>query len=270
MIDIAVPFITQIFSGFATSEQSLRADGWRDAEIHPEMKPKYARLSCLVGIQQWKSVFDDDALQMRVWTLQRQLEGGELFTGEMLARELNGLCSQAVICLSRHKFAYIPAPNDQYFERENLFGELVHHQIPEANIDIKDAGNCIAASLYTASVFHMMRVSEYGLRALAKRLRVSLSDKRKPIPLEYATWDKVINGCHNRIADARAKHVGAKKQVRLNLYSDIADHCTFMKDIWRNEIAHTRKSYTRDEAIAIFGRVRDFMTLLAGVLCTPR
>jgi hypothetical protein len=266
MIELVAPFITQIFSGFATSECSLRADGWREAEIHPEMKPRYAKLGCLVGIEQFKNIFDDGDLQTRVWRLQRQLEGNENFTGEMLARELNGLNSQALMCLSKHKFAYIPPPNDQYFEREKLFGDLVDETLPEGRNDIKDAGNCIAASLYTASVFHLMRVSEYGLRALAKRLRVKLNVKGKQIPIEYGTWNEVITNCNNRIGVARQKHVGAKKQLQLNLYSEAADHCTFMKDIWRNDLSHTRKPYIHDEALAVFGRVRDFMLFLAGVL----
>jgi hypothetical protein len=36
-----------------------------------------------------------------------------------------------------------------------------------------------------------------------------------------------------------------------------------MKDIWRNSVSHTRKAYIRDEALAAFNRVGDFMKFLA-------
>jgi hypothetical protein len=36
-----------------------------------------------------------------------------------------------------------------------------------------------------------------------------------------------------------------------------------MKDLWRNEVMHTRRSYLPDEASAVLQRVADFMKLLA-------
>jgi hypothetical protein len=46
-------------------------------------------------------------------------------------------------------------------------------------------------------------------------------------------------------------------------YSDAADHCEFMKDIWRNNVSHTRKAYSDPEAVAVLQRVREFMEFLA-------
>jgi hypothetical protein len=165
--------------------------------------------------------------------------------------------------LGKRRFAYIKQPNDSYFEQERLFGEAVYVSFPEIRTDIKDAGNCIAAELYTAAVYHLMRVSEFGLRRLARKLRVTLKDKNKPCLIEYATWDKVITGCKSRITKAQAKSAGPKKQSELERYADAADHGVFMKDIWRNNMAHARKPYTEPEAVAAYGRVRDFMAFLA-------
>ena len=52
---------------------------------------------------------------------------------------------------------------------------------------------------------------------------------------------------------------GPKRQEKLELLSDAADHCVFMKDIWRNSVSHTRNPYKKSEAIAALDRVRDFM-----------
>ena len=76
--------------------------------------------------------------------------------------------------LAYRKFAFIKPSLSAYFEQEQLFGKDVHEKIPKARQDIKESGNCLAAELHTAAVFHLMRVAEHGLRKLARRLRVKL------------------------------------------------------------------------------------------------
>jgi hypothetical protein len=165
--------------------------------------------------------------------------------------------------LTKHRFMYMSDAEAEYYNQQQLFGNEVNESFPDARLDISSAGNCIACGLYTASVYHSMRVAEFGLRRIAKRLRVKLADRGKAINVEYATWDKVITACHNKITETRKKPVGKKKEKLLALYSDAGDHCLFMKDIWRNNISHTRKPYNEPEAIAVLERVKDFMRFLA-------
>lgn len=67
-----------------------------------------------------------------------------------------------------------------------MFGEKVSLNFPSALEDIKEVGNCYATDRNTACVFHCMRVVEYGLRALAKRLRVKLP---KNLHIDLAEWE---------------------------------------------------------------------------------
>jgi hypothetical protein len=160
-------------------------------------------------------------------------------------------------------FGFIPKDHGSYFQQDALFGVDVNEKIHGAKDDIREAGNCYAHGTYTACVYHLMRVSEFGLRRVAQKLRIKLTDKGKPILVEFATWDKVITGCKNKITAIRLLSAGPKRQAQLELYSDAADHCLFMKDIWRNNASHTRKPYSQAEALAVMGRVRDFMKFLA-------
>jgi len=82
-------------------------------------------------------------------------------------------------------------------------------------------------------------------------------------PIEYADGEKVLVAIKNAIAAARSIPSGKKRQDRLELWSDAADHGTFMKDIWRNNISHTRKPCSVIDADAAFGRVHEFMEFLA-------
>jgi hypothetical protein len=198
------------------------------------------------------------------------LTGGARLSTDALVREMQGMKVSFHLALQKTKFAYMPAPDNCYFENDKLFGEKVFDFFDEARQDIKDAGNCLAASLYTACVFHLMRVAELGLRRVAKRLKVRLFDKGKPQLVEYATWDKVIERIHDKIGENRKLSASPKKQAILERFSDAGDHCTFMKDIWRNNASHTRKPYIRGEALAAFGRVNEFMSFLAQALGTPK
>jgi hypothetical protein len=72
-------------------------------------------------------------------------------------------------------FAAIKPELSNYCEQEQLFGSEVYEAFAKARNEIRDSGNCIAVGLDTAAVFHLMRVAEFGLRALAKKLRVQLT-----------------------------------------------------------------------------------------------
>jgi hypothetical protein len=49
-----------------------------------------------------------------------------------------------------------------------------------------------------------IRVAEFGLRNIARKVGVRLTDKHKPQPIEYATWDKVITAIKNKHTAAHA------------------------------------------------------------------
>ncbi len=165
--------------------------------------------------------------------------------------------------LSRCKFMFMPAHTASYWEKLDLFGEnfLIVFP-PEAGLEMIEAGNCFAARRGTACVFHCMRTAEYGLRLLAEILEVELKDKGEPEPIEYATWNKIITAIRNKITFARSKANGPLKEVDLKFYSSMADQCDYMKDLWRNEVSHTRHLYSYAEALGVLGRVKEFCEAL--------
>lgn len=183
---------------------------------------------------------------------------------ESIRREIKALRKNMELVLHRRKFVSVAEDNTKYFEQEKLFGDVVYEKFEEARQDIRDAGNCFAVDLPNACVFHLMRVSEIGLRHVAARVGVKLKDKGKPQAIEYATWDKVIHGIQGQITKARTLPQGARKARRLSFFSDAAELCSYIKDIWRNEISHTRKRFNENEALGAMERVKSFMQLLTG------
>jgi hypothetical protein len=174
--------------------------------------------------------------------------------------DLNGDISRE---LDKHKYFQVRVGGEQYVDNENLFGGEVSEKFTGAKVEIKDAGNCFATELYTATVYHLMRVAEHGLRQIARRLKVTLTDKNKPVPIEYGDWQTVIEAIKNKISTARKLPRGPKKDSQLTYYSDLADRCEYLKDLYRNPAAHTRKRYNEGEALGVMERVRGFMQALA-------
>jgi hypothetical protein len=191
---------------------------------------------------------------------------GEIALGPLEAQILGDLESIRRMVqseLESRKFLYIPENQNDYFQKTRLFGNDVYRSFPDARAELTSAGNAFAMELYSGCVFHLMRVAEHGLRKLARRLNVRLTDKAKFLPLDFADWDKVITGIKNKITAARLLSRGPKKQARLEMYSNAADHCEYMKDIWRNTASHARRPYIKSEALAAMDRVKAFMQFLS-------
>lgn len=184
----------------------------------------------------------------------------------VVAKELDYVEYEVESELSSHVFWRIAKERGQYAEGERLFGKPVHKTFPSARQEIIDAGNCLAAELHTAAVFHLMRVSEHGLRYLAKRLRVKIKSHGHLCPIDYSEWGQATAALSAKLTEARKIPTGKKRITQLELYADASDHCVYMKDIWRNSAAHTRKPYKASEALGVYERVRDFMHFLASAL----
>ena len=165
------------------------------------------------------------------------------------------------LCFRR--FAFVPTEKATLHDRFAFGWEEIWKKFPEVKEDSQDAIDCYALEKNTACVFHMMRVAEMGLRSIAKKVKVKLTDKKEPLPVEFATWNKVIDGIKTKIAVVRTKPKSARQNEQLQFYSDAADQCTYIRDLWRNDVSHHRKTFNDGEALGVLTRVQQFMGLLA-------
>lgn len=133
-----------------------------------------------------------------------------------------------------------------------LFGMEVNDRFPSATDDLIDVGRCIAFNNGTSAVFHLMRVMEAGLKALAKSLNIPYAP----------SWESYIRQINAKIeAKHKAKPRGWKKDE--SFYRDIAGDLTTIKIAWRNPTMHIVKRYNVDDAEIIFNAVKEFMMRLA-------
>jgi hypothetical protein len=181
-----------------------------------------------------------------------------------ISRELVELYEAVDRDLSEKIFMYLPASDAKYYEQEALFGEDVAARFPEANKEIKEAGNCYATGNYTASVFHLMRAVEYGARALVRALRIKRGKGKDELPytVELCDWGTI----YGRLDEA-VKKFPARKSIsgsdRRAFYSHAVAQFGNFKDAWRNKVSHTRVRYNEHLTMDVMVNVRQFMQHLA-------
>jgi len=163
--------------------------------------------------------------------------------------------------LMRINFLFTPEEKLKYFEQESLFGDAVFEKFPSARIDIKAIGNCLAADLYDAAIFHLMRTVEHGLRAIAVEYGVKKVKSGKAIT--EATWGDIIQAIQDRLNKLKTKRRQTKRQKDdADFYRYCLIECKLFKDHWRDDVMHTKANYNEQDALRLLGHVRDFINRL--------
>jgi hypothetical protein len=179
---------------------------------------------------------------------------------QWLRDQIDAIEKLALKELRDRMFLYIPPERAKFWpttKKPNIFGEEVANKFPSAAFDIGNGGVCLATTLNTAAVFHLMRVLEIGLAALAKVFGVSTA---------YTNWEVVLNQIESKIAGMRSdptwKSLPDCKEQQ-EYFSQIASYFRTVKDAWRNYTMHSRAKYMEEEAEQIFNAVKGFMQKLS-------
>jgi hypothetical protein len=151
-------------------------------------------------------------------------------------------------------------------DQDKLFGDAVNDRFVSAHLDIKEAGNCLAAECSTACVFHLMRASEVGLRTLAKDRQIVFADK----PLDQKEWGQILGKLEEVVKSMRLANGNQWKEPRfreaqIRFYNEVVQELRGFNEAWRRHVSHARADafYDRNDASDIMKHVRKFMQKLA-------
>lgn len=196
----------------------------------------------------------------RLKPFKSQLESSERCSYHIMDHELDKLRDVIAEEIKDRIFTYIPPNKVQYFEQSEAFGAAVHATFPDARRDIKAACNCLSADLNTAAVFHLVRTTEYGMRALAKKLRAKTA-----FSLEYCDWSQVLGAIERKLDAIKQKSRGRKKSEQWEHYSRaLSDGKALLET--RNRVSHARDEFSEPEALGVFNRAKDLMQHLSQVV----
>lgn len=131
-------------------------------------------------------------------------------------------------------------------------------RFPSAAPDVLACVDCYALGYGTASVFHAMRILEYGLAALARDLGIEPG---------VENWQVIINRIEAEIRhQGQSLPRGTEKTERLEFLSSAAKEFMYFKDGWRNHVSHNRATYDEHQARSAMEHVRNFMKILSSRL----
>ena len=153
-------------------------------------------------------------------------------------------------------FMFVPSKRAKYFDKKQPpFGEKVRDRFPELSDDIRDASWCLGTGLSTAAVFHLMRVTEFGILRLANRAKV------QPNKVKKQTWDTILREINKSIAALPS--LGARQRAWRDRCAEATAHLNNVRIAWRNPVMHAERAFGQNEAKDIFENVKAFTNYLA-------
>ena len=165
--------------------------------------------------------------------------------------------------LSKQYTVAIPQDKIPYLETKSFISEQVLDAFPSAHYDIMEAGICYAFDRSTACVFHLMRVAEIGLRALASDRRIKF---KKKAPLELREWDDILKGLEDAEKAIQGYPKTKARESQYAFYHGAMVELRAFKNLYRNRTMHGREIYDSDQAHSALVHVSKFMDVLAATI----
>jgi hypothetical protein len=152
--------------------------------------------------------------------------------------------------LSGRYLLVLASKHAEFFQLPDPFGDSVAAAFPSATYDISEAAKCRALGRWTATVMHLMRVLEVGLRALAEKYGLEAGPN----------WNTLLNQI-----EAESRKIGKRTHgaAEEQWAAEAATHLRFIKNAWRNHAMHALEKYDEERSVAIFENTRDFMKHLS-------
>lgn len=121
-------------------------------------------------------------------------------------------------------------------------------EFPEAHYDAREASTCFAFERFTASVYHLMRVTEHGLVSVAVAANVP-ADKHR-------SWDHMITGIHSHIKNLGSQKPATNWKEEEKKFSDLCSWFTTIRNGWRNPASHVPRIFEEPTVRGMFAATR--------------
>jgi HEPN domain-containing protein len=233
--------LTYVTLGIHSNSNFTRLNATQRADFEKHLRPALAQLSAP------DFSMTRQALERLLETVRETDDAQRILfdAADLRRRLLDQFTSVSCLCLS-HRESALFAPT------EPLFGADVERKFPKASEDVAEAGKCLALGRYTASVFHLMRVTELGVQQFGDTLGVQLAHE--------LNWQNILDQLNKTIKQRNPKASDTKR------FAEAASHLYNVKLAWRNEVMHPKETYTEEQAKEVFEATRAFMRDLCALV----
>ena len=224
----------------------------------------------LIGDNLARVKYECEALQLpialtRVGRLTMLFSPNATSTYGSLAHEIDELFNAIEIDASDQYFCHYQSSRLPFLLRMEADWQAVFAAFKSSKNEIAAGIDCYALGHNTACIFHMARVGEMGLRAIAQERGVKGLKGKKGvlIPIEWGTWGQVFGAIEPTIREIRQKPNGPAKDKALKFYETILSDLHAIQVLYRDQTMHLRETYDDNQAQSAMFRVRELMTTLA-------
>ncbi|MDG4890468.1 hypothetical protein [Mesorhizobium sp. WSM4887] len=228
----------------------------RDTGDYQELVPddkaekvqKWLRLWRLSSVE-----FELDHVTNSIDRLSKRLNNGAMYRD--LEYGFNAIKDALDDGLEGHFIYRYPAHRARILSEWKNDWRAVYTRFPESVNDIRVGVDLWALQHHTASVFHMMRVLEIGLRALAHDLQLSFT---------IENWQNIVDRIEAAIKQQqKSLPRGEERNSRLQFLGEAAKEFSYFKDGWRNYVSHNKTDYDEHQSRSVMEHVSHFMAILA-------
>jgi hypothetical protein len=151
-------------------------------------------------------------------------------------------------------FKVIPRERVRYNDAGWLKDSRIESPFPTSFRELVRGGACYSLSQPTACVFHSMRALEPALSALAKPF--------PHISTAHENWQNIIEQIETAVRAIGQQPKSQQKIDEEKFFGGVVSHLYFVKNAWRNHVAHARDSYSDDEAVKVLSHTLEFIESL--------
>jgi hypothetical protein len=151
----------------------------------------------------------------------------------------------------RARKLYLVSSERNSYLAGNQFHASVGNVFPDAIADMNEAAKCFAFERPTACIFHLMRVTEVGINAIASLLEIT---DHNP------TWEPIIRKIDTEL---KADYKDRKYKGNQEFLANASTHLHAVKVAWRNKTMHVEKVNTMEHAKEIYDATCGLMRTLA-------
>lgn len=186
----------------------------------------------------------------QIQRVKQMVDGGGSWSAQAMADAIMEVSTRMIDELEARKLYVVSADRSSYTSG-NGFAAAVAECFPDAIPDMDEAARCFAFERPTACIFHLMRVTEYGINSIAGLLGIS---DHNP------TWEPIIRKID---AELKTDYKDRKFKGSQDFLANASTHLHAVKVAWRNKTMHVEKINTIEHAKEVYDATRGFMRYLA-------
>lgn len=179
--------------------------------------------------------------------------------GEAKASRLEEFKNLITDEMSSHLFLWVPSNRAKWYQKtgRDILGDECVDRFSKARLSVEaeKAAKCFAFGQFTACAFHLMRVTEAGLRAFGAA--IEFRSEADP------NWGQVFSFYDLKCAVRRKDRTAFPWKEHSDYLEEIGGYLRAVKDAWRNSTMHLERSYDEDDAAHLLAVIPPFMRKLA-------